>query len=234
MGRALIPDVSPPPSRTGRTLKLITESTGANIQIPSRDSTQDADEPAAPESTPYDPQDGPLIAITISGDSTAVALARTKILAIVAERVSKVQVKLEQVPKEFWPLLNGAKGAKMAGIVESVGATGSVSVFVPRSYERRGLAASGGEGEEERETVEKAITVSGEREAVARVVQAIEAEVVELVSCVRSEYADEELMDLVCAETLDQDGVSRGQQTPAPLPRWASRRRDPGGDWMLC
>lgn len=91
-----------------------------------------------------------------------------------------MQKQLETIPKEFWPLLNGAKGAKVAELVESAGATGTVNVFVPRSYEKRGLSASG-EGEEERETLEKFVTVSGEREAVARVVQAIEAEVANLV-----------------------------------------------------
>lgn len=165
----------------GRTLKSITDSTGANIQIPSRDATADADE-AEPTNTSDDPQDGPLVTITISGDSTAVNSARTKILAIVSERVSKVQTKLDQIPKEFWPLLNGVRGAKINELVESVGATGSVNVFVPRAYEKRGVAVTETEVEEEKEVVEKAITVSGEREAVAKVVQAIEAAVADLVS----------------------------------------------------
>lgn len=107
--------------------------------------------------------------------------ARAKILAIVSERVSKVQTKLDSIPKEFWPLLNGAKGAKVAELIEAAGATGTVNVFVPRAYEKRGVSASG-EPEEEREVAEKVVTVSGEREAVAQVVQAIEAEVANLVS----------------------------------------------------
>lgn len=160
----------------GRTLKQITDSTGASVQVPSRE-TDDAPE----SSDAGDSPDGPLIALTISGDSGAVSLARSKILEIVAERASKVQTKLETVPKEFWPLLNGVKGDKIAQLVGAVGATGAVTVHVPRAYERRGLSASAEKEEETREEVEKVITVAGEREAVAKVVEAIEAEVVELV-----------------------------------------------------
>jgi hypothetical protein len=103
------------------------------------------------------------------------------ILAIVAERASKVQVKLDTVPKEFWPLLSGVKGARIAALIERVGATGIVTVYVPRAHTSRGLSATATEDEEEKEKAEQAIDIKGEREAVAKVVEAIEAEVVELV-----------------------------------------------------
>ncbi|SGY13363.1 BQ5605_C010g05845 [Microbotryum silenes-dioicae] len=167
----------------GRTLKSITDSTGANVQLPNRDTIQDASD-ANEDHTNDEPEgpDGPLISITISGDSSAVEEARQQVMAIVSERVSKVTTKLDSVPKEFWELLRGSKGSKINAIVESVGATGSVNVSIPRNFERRGVAASSGADADDKAepAMEKAISINGEREAVAKVVAAIEAEVAEL------------------------------------------------------
>ncbi|SCV69949.1 BQ2448_1343 [Microbotryum intermedium] len=164
----------------GRTLKSITDSTGANVQLPNRDAIQDANE-AAHDNTndASEGPDGPLIAITISGDSNAVEEARQQVMAIVSERVSKVTTKLDSVPKEFWELLRGSKGSKINAIIESVGATGSVNVSIPRNFERRGVAASSGADAEDKSepAMERAISINGEREAVAKVVAAVEAEV---------------------------------------------------------
>lgn len=118
--------------------------------------------------------------------------------------------------------MNGVKGAKIAQLVEAAGATGAVTVQVPRASERRGLSASAEKEEETREEVEKVITVSGEREAVAKVVAAIEAEVVELVRRVFAGCWRRELMPLLLgfAEAHDQDDEDLDQQASAPLPRW--------------
>ncbi|KAK4705915.1 hypothetical protein P7C70_g280, partial [Phenoliferia sp. Uapishka_3] len=159
----------------GRTLKQITDATGAQIQIPPRDPNADADLELPTDEFP----DGPLIPITISGDSHAVEAARQKVLSIVNERIAKVQTKLDSVPKIYWPLLSGARGARMAELVASVGATDVVSVYVPRAFEKRGVSATAGD-EEEKEVVEKAIVISGERDAVAKVVEAIQTQVAEL------------------------------------------------------
>ena len=157
----------------GRTLKLITDSTGANVQVPSRD----LDAPA--EATTDENDEGPLIPIAVSGDSHAVAAAREKILAIVAERASKLVIKIDTVPKEFWPLLAGSRNARINALVEEAGAKDTVTVFIPRAYEKRGVSAT--EEEEVVEKKENVITVTGEREAVAAVVSAVEAAVSELV-----------------------------------------------------
>ncbi|KAK4054162.1 hypothetical protein OIV83_001188 [Microbotryomycetes sp. JL201] len=161
----------------GRMLKSIQDSTGANVQLPAREEAEDG------TSTPQldgsaELQEGPKITITISGDSTAVAAARQKILAVVNERISKVQTKLDSIPKEFWSLLSGAKNARINALIEGAGASESVNVFIPRAYEKRGVSAHGDEHEDKQG--DKAVTVSGEREAVARVIHAIENEVAEL------------------------------------------------------
>lgn len=147
-------------------MKEITDATGASVQIPPRE-----EDVAAYES---DSPDGPLIALTISGDSSAVALARAKILSIVSEKAAKVSTKVD-VPKEFWAHLNSD------ALIESLGLAGTVSIAVPRADETRGILAS--HGEEKKEVKEeKVVLVVGEREAVAKAVAAINAEVAELVS----------------------------------------------------
>lgn len=221
-----------PLALAGRTLKGITDSTGAQVQIPSRDSTEDADVPESEDS-----QDGPLVTVTISGDSTAVSEARAKIMAIVSERASKVTKQLESIPKEFWPLLNGAKGAKINELIEAAGATGSVSVFIPRSYEKRGVSASG-EVEEDREAAEKFVTVNGEREALAKVVQAIEAEVANLVSsCSECELSRADLPYLCRSATLPPlPSASTSASTAsssAPLEMRFSRRQAAPSRFLL-
>ncbi|KAK4054370.1 hypothetical protein OIO90_003603 [Microbotryomycetes sp. JL221] len=161
----------------GRMLKSIQDSTGANVQLPAREDTPEEGAAAAAQDS-SDLQDGPRISINISGDSTAVASARQKIQAIVSERISKVQTKLDSIPKEFWPLLSGAKNSRINTLLEENDAVDVVTVFVPRAYEKRGVSASGEEDDDKQ--ADKAVTVSGEREAVARVVHAIEHEVSEL------------------------------------------------------
>ncbi|KAM0748974.1 hypothetical protein T439DRAFT_58756 [Meredithblackwellia eburnea MCA 4105] len=160
----------------GRTLKQITETTGANIQIPPRDPSTDPESEAPTDEFP----DGPLIPVTVSGDSLGVANAKQRILAIVSERISKVQIKLDTIAKTWWPLLNGARGTKIAELVASVGASDSVNVFIPRAFEKRGVSASADDDDERKDVPEKVITVSGEREAAARVIEAINAQVAEL------------------------------------------------------
>lgn len=164
--------------RTGRTLHSIQDSTGAHIQLPARDDTESpAPEPAT------DGEDGALIPIVISGDSSAVAEAKSKILAIVAERVAKSQQNVD-VPSEYWALLNGARGAKMAKLIEEAGVDKEkVNVFVPRKFEKRGVAADGAdENEDGAREKEKSVSVSGDRDAVATIVSAIQNQVSELVS----------------------------------------------------
>lgn len=173
----------------GRTLKSIQDTTGAHIQLPARDeidSTEATDSPQpAQGQNDDDSQDGPAISIVLSGDSNAVNEARSKILAIVSARAAKSSSRVD-VPREFWALLNGARGARIAEIVGNAGVDADkVSVFIPRTYERRGVPV-GGEAEEEEQfqrhsQQEKSVTVSGDRDSVQAVVLAIQHEVSELV-----------------------------------------------------
>ncbi|GAA5946161.1 hypothetical protein JCM3775_006301 [Rhodotorula graminis] len=171
----------------GRTLKSITDSTGCSIQIP-RDDELDAD------STPADdPDSGPQIPITLSGASTAVAAAKQQILAIVRERTSKASVRVPDVPAELWALL----GARVAAILERAGvaegaADDEVRIDVPRrSSGQRGvdvvkdggddaLLSSSSNATAAQQQADKAVTVSGDKDAVKRVIELIEHEVADL------------------------------------------------------
>ncbi|CEQ41961.1 SPOSA6832_03731 [Sporobolomyces salmonicolor] len=170
----------------GRTLKAITDSTGCSIQIPRDDELS-----TAPTSPSDDDESGPLISISLTGPSSAVSSAQAQILAIVRERTSKTTVSLPGVPSEFWSLLNGVKGERVKKIVErTLGEEEKeqVQVFVPRKWAgKRGVDVSEDIGEEEKEAreKEKAVQVSGDKEAVKKVVDAIESEIAELRATVR-------------------------------------------------
>lgn len=220
-------------ARTGRTLKSITDSTGASIQIP-RDDELDA------ESTPADdPESGPQIPITLTGASTAVAAAKQQILAIVRERTSKTSVRVPDVPAELWALL----GARVPTILNRAnageGAEEEVRIEVPRkSSGRRGVDVlrEGGEdallAQGHVDQRDKAVTVSGEKEAVKRVIEQIEAELADLRATMRTvafqlpkrqhrflvapSFADRLLAETGCAvevppvESSSEDVVVRG------------------------
>lgn len=154
----------------GKTLKAITDSTGASVQVPARDG--DATVEAAVEG-----EEGPLIPVTISGDASAVAAARAQILAIVSERAAKSVVKLEKIPKKLWKLLAGAKNERIDALLARMGAQDSVTVQIPRSTE------SVDEVGDKKQSV---ITVTGEREAATAVAAAVEADAIELQRTLRS------------------------------------------------
>ncbi|GAA6042314.1 hypothetical protein JCM8097_003839, partial [Rhodosporidiobolus ruineniae] len=161
----------------GRTLKGITESTGAQVQIP-RDDEVIATEPAA------EGEDGPLISVTLSGAATAVSAARDQILAIVRERTSKTTTSLPEIPSELWALLS----RRVKPLLEKLHLSpDDVIVFVPRrSFGRRGVDVSADVvDKEESQQKEKAVQVSGDKETVKRVVDGLEAEVAELRATVR-------------------------------------------------
>lgn len=174
---------------SGRTLKQIIDSTGCSIQIPrDEDLPLSSSEPTA-QSVDSDSEDlGPLISISLSGPSSAVASAKLQILAIVRERTSKTTVSIPEIPSEYWIFLR----AKVDELVEKTleeekGETKeNVTVFVPRRVPaggKRGVdVEDSGANEENGDKGEKSVVkVMGEKELVKRVVQAIHEEVNELV-----------------------------------------------------
>ncbi|GAA5902057.1 hypothetical protein JCM6882_000178 [Rhodosporidiobolus microsporus] len=158
----------------GRTLKTITESTGASVQVPREDEST---------ATPTENEEDKVISIAISGATTAVSSARDQILAIVRERVSKTTTSLPEIPSELWALLS----VRVQPLLEKLQiAAEDVNVFFPRrSFAKRGVdVVADGSGEEEKRE-EKVPQVSGDKEIVKRVVEGLEAELADLRATVR-------------------------------------------------
>lgn len=251
-------------SPSGRNLKAITDATGTSITFPKREGEEGAPAPAAEEPVASDENaDDPLVPVTIAGDSASVQEAKARIMAVVNERTSKISQKISAIPREFYPLLNGVKGKKMAELVKVTlrgdapdptehGAVDDLSVFVPSHFvdRNRGIAANGVGHEDEESGAggdpkaaqkgkerDGSIVVSGDREAVAKVVEAIENSYDELVSLNRVSPAIQWTW-LICllafrlrgTETFDPNPLHQHPQTTAPIPRRPERRRHTGGN----
>lgn len=170
----------------GRTLKGITEETGVNIQIP-RDVPQQA--PHAESTEPsYDDDEAeaedPLIPISLYGDMSSVSHAKKKIMAIVNERTSRLSTKVTDVPTELYHLLSARLSRnELVSAEDADNVRISIPpVWKPRAGQSRGASASAADGDaaESAKELDRAITVSGDREAVARAIDAIHAAADEL------------------------------------------------------
>lgn len=135
----------------GKNIKTIIEQTGVRIQIPPRA----ADAGAAADED--DPLLGEQIEVTIEGDEVNAHAAQAQLQALIAERTSKITQRLHAIEAMYFPFLRSAGGARAAALAAGEG-LGDVQLKVP---------AQGG----------APVVVSGDREAVAAVAQALEAEV---------------------------------------------------------
>lgn len=187
--------------------------------MPPRDATADAS-PTLNDNS----EDTALISVEISGDASAVAEARSQIVAIVASRVAKVSTKIDSIPRDYWSLLGGAGGSSMTALVDRLGYGESVTVVIPK------LGAK----------VESKITVNGEREGVAAVVKAIQAEYEELVRCPSSLLlpshplaisTETDGRQVTCRDKTRRPSPSRStnvniDSSPEPTPMRSSKRVD--------
>lgn len=145
----------------GKNIKAITEETGVRIQIPPRTGNeQETEDPLLDEQ----------VEVTIEGDEINAQQAQAKIQALVAERTSKITQRLTHIDHTYYPFIAGARNAHAAQLAETTG-RGEVSVHVPP---RGALVARDAPDNRNRDL---SIIVSGERDAVAAVVAAIDAEV---------------------------------------------------------
>ena len=84
--------------RQGAVVQGITKRTGAHIQIPK------VDEPYPSQA---DDDDSLTVDVSIEGDAVAAEMARREIEAIVNERTSTVNMRLRDIPPEFFPFIAG-------------------------------------------------------------------------------------------------------------------------------
>ncbi|KAL8715873.1 MAG: hypothetical protein Q9220_000540 [cf. Caloplaca sp. 1 TL-2023] len=90
--------------RQGTVVQGITARTGARIQVPK---TEDM---ATPD---LDDDDSVTIDVTIEGDPVAAELARREIETIINERTSTVNMRLKDIPEEYYPFIAGPHNARI-------------------------------------------------------------------------------------------------------------------------
>jgi len=178
----------------GKNLKNITDQTGVRINIPKQDPS--AASTPAPADQDFDEEEQ--IPVTIEGDEINANTAIKLIQAIVAERTSKTTIRLPDIDHNLYPFIQGPQNANAAKL-ESEPAFGNNEVQVripPRAVllSTREVSADGddaaasttgaGAGETNGNAVKRerdpAIVLSGDREAVQRVVAEIERQVAEM------------------------------------------------------
>ncbi len=99
--------------KQGSTIKAIQEKSGARIQLPKVDDTDDD-------------EDG-VIDVIVEGNVLSVATAREAINKIVGERSANVTAKLKSIPAEFYPFIAGPNNS----IANSLEAEHGVQIRVP-------------------------------------------------------------------------------------------------------
>ncbi|KAL8941328.1 MAG: hypothetical protein Q9216_002313 [Gyalolechia sp. 2 TL-2023] len=107
--------------RQGAVVQGITKRTGAKIQVPRPEET------AAPGS---DDDDSVTIDVTIEGDAVAAEMARQEIESIVNERTSTVNMRLKNIPEEYYPFIAGPNNAQVRALEDGL----HVNVRVPQYY----------------------------------------------------------------------------------------------------
>ena len=84
--------------RQGAVVQGISKRTGARVQIPKAEETPSID---------LEDDDSVTIDVTIEGDAVAAEMARREIEAIVNERTSTVNLRLRDIPAEYFPFIAG-------------------------------------------------------------------------------------------------------------------------------
>ena len=93
--------------KQGTVIRGISDRTGAKINIPKVDESlvlQDDDD------------DDMMIDMTIEGDPLALALAQQEIDNIINERTSTVNLRLRDIPAEYYPFIAGARNSRVADL----------------------------------------------------------------------------------------------------------------------
>ncbi|KAI9796434.1 MAG: hypothetical protein M1835_004099 [Candelina submexicana] len=95
--------------RQGAVISAISQRTGARIQVPRPDESQIALD---------DDEESTTVEVLIEGDAVAAEMARRDIEAIVNDRTSSVNMRLKDIPAEFYPFLAGAHNIRIGALEE--------------------------------------------------------------------------------------------------------------------
>lgn len=165
----------------GKNLKAITEQTGCRVNIP-RTEGEATDTSAKPAAGPRDEVDydaDEQVAVVIEGDEINARQAAKLVTDLVAERTSRTTQRLINIDHTFYPFIAGPKGANATRLETQIG-NGDVSVRVPPRAAFLQPKDAEDEEKEPRRERDLSIVVTGDREQVQRVVQAIETQVDEM------------------------------------------------------
>jgi predicted PilT family ATPase len=88
--------------RGGANITALSQKTGAKIQVP-----------RAEENEALDDDDSATIDVLIEGDAVAAEMARQEIEKIVNERTSSTNLRLKDIPAEFYPFLAGVHNSRI-------------------------------------------------------------------------------------------------------------------------
>lgn len=168
-------------------MKSITDETGVNIQIPRDQPTQAKGASDEPEYVGDDAEDAP-ITVTLFGDATAIAEAKQRIMSIVKERTSRTTTKITSIARPLYHLLYAAQ---QKGELYSAQDADVIQVNIPPVWKARlgsvrGASANdasndnvNGVSDASKER-DDSISITGDREAVERATEAINAAAEEL------------------------------------------------------
>ena len=107
--------------RQGATVQGITKRTGARIQVPNYEKNAGQHE---------EDDDSAVIDISIEGDAVAAEMARREIDAIINERTSTTNMRLRDVPPEFYPFLAGPRNRG----IDTLQAGRDIKVKIPQYH----------------------------------------------------------------------------------------------------
>ncbi|KAL2258041.1 hypothetical protein VTK26DRAFT_8796 [Humicola hyalothermophila] len=153
----------------GATIKALQEKTGARIQMPRVEESQQG---------PADEDDDEPIDVVIEGNAQQAAAARNAVLQIVGERASNVSARVKGVPAVFFPFI--ANSPEVRSIEGDKGVQIRVPPFHPCSCQPPAAPAAPGMRPEWAASEELHIQLAGEREAVHAAREAILQRVEEL------------------------------------------------------
>ncbi|KAL8648091.1 MAG: hypothetical protein Q9226_006144 [Calogaya cf. arnoldii] len=119
--RQALRDVAKEVGSKGTVVQGITTRTGARIQVPR------AEEIVTPG---LDDDDSMTIDVTVEGDAVAAEMARREIEAIVNERTSTVNLRLRDIPEEYYPFIAGPHDAWVRALEDGR----EVKVHVPHYH----------------------------------------------------------------------------------------------------
>jgi KH domain len=151
--------------RQGQTIQGISKRTGARIHIPKQ------------EDTPVHDEEDATIDVIIEGDAVAAEMARREIQKIIDERTSSVNMRLKDIPPEFYPFLAGPRQSNLPNLM----AGQDVNISIPHyhTWDNQPPAQSPSPGHPAPFVAQQSlpIRISGDRRAADIARQRIEHEV---------------------------------------------------------